>query len=134
MRFLSIIFIFLYACTNSEPRGIIYEFKLVNETDTSSFLVRKHYKGASMNSKSDTLFPGDEVTFSVPRVGSYGVGFGDSLISCFFDTLLVRNLETNQAIDSHDRAIWKETSNLDEHFLEKEGTLKGKVMYTFSMK
>lgn len=126
-----IFLIALFSCA-SEPHQIVYEFKMINDTD-EDFLVRKHYKGSTNVFKADTLFSGSEIVFVVPRVGSYGQAFGENLISAFFDTLKVVSIETNENIIVNKRSLWKESVDLDDNFLEKPGTMKGKVIYTLEM-
>ncbi len=132
MRVGFIILFFLYSCT-SEPRGIVYEFKMINDTDTD-YVIKKHYRDSKNNSGIDTLFAGSEINFSVPRVGSYDQPFGESLISSFFDTLIVRRADAKMMINVHKRSNWKEKVELDNDFMEKEGSMKGKVIYTLKMK
>lgn len=116
------------ACT-SEPKEILYEFKMVNGTDTD-YVVKKHYRYSQTDSRMDTLFARSEMSFSVPRVGSYDKPFGDSLISSFFDTLIVKAMDTKQKIDVSNKLNWSEKLEFDQDFLEKPGTIKGKVIYT----
>jgi hypothetical protein len=131
MRIALIPIIFLCACA-SEPRGIIYEFKMINDTD-SDYVVKRHYRDANNGSRLDTLFAGSEMIFDVPRVGSYGESFGDQLINSFFDTLHVKLMDTKKEVNVHRRFNWKEKAELGEDFLEKPGSMKGKVIYTLKM-
>ncbi|MDZ4663638.1 MAG: hypothetical protein SGJ15_02065 [Bacteroidota bacterium] len=126
-----IILVFLYACT-SEPKGVIYEFKMINGTD-SDYVVNKHYRYSNVDAKTDTLFARSEMSFSVPRVGSYGQSFGDSLINSFFDTLIVKMINTKKQINVSNRSNWEERSEFDQDFLEKSGSVKGKVIYTLKI-
>jgi hypothetical protein len=127
----TIILVFLFSCA-SEPHQIVYEFKMVNDSE-DDFLVKKHYKGTSNVFKTDTLSSGSELVFVVPRVGSYGESFGETLIPSFFDTLKVTSLETKKELNIRKRSYWEESAELDDNFLEKPGTMKGKVIYTLKI-
>jgi hypothetical protein len=127
----TIFLVFLCSCA-SEPKNIVYEFKIVNDTD-SDFVVQKHFKGSNNIFKADTLVAGSEMVLVVPRVGSYGESFGELLIPSFFDTLLVKALDSEKMINVGKRSFWKETAELDDNFLEKPGSMKGKVIYTLKM-
>lgn len=131
MRIGILIVLFLFSCS-SEQKGIIYEFKLVNDSD-KEYVVKRHYKYTSIESRTDTLLMGDEMVFSIPRGGNYSKGYGDSLINSFFDTLLVKMIDPERITYVYKRSLWKEEAQLDEHFLEKEGSMKGKVVYTLKL-
>lgn len=123
--------VFLCSCA-SEPKNIIYEFKIVNDSD-SDLIIKKHFKGSSNVFKADTLVSGSDMVLVVPRVGSYGESFGESLIPSFFDTLIVRTLDQKKTINVFKRSLWEESAELGDDFLEKPGTMKGKVIYTLKM-
>jgi hypothetical protein len=124
--------VFLYSCA-TEPRGIVYEFKIINDTD-SDYVVEKHFKDSKGVFSADTLVAGSEMVLVVPRVGSYGESFGESLIPSFFDTLLVNTLSSKRFINVSKRSYWKETAELGDDFLEKPGSMKGKVIYTLKLR
>jgi hypothetical protein len=123
--------VFLCSCA-SEPRDIVYEFKIINDTD-SDYVVEKHFKDSKGIFKADTLVAGSEMVLVVPRVGSYGEAFGESLIPSFFDTLMVNTLSNKRVVNVSKRSYWKETAELEDDFLEKPGSMKGKVIYTLKM-
>ncbi len=127
----TIAMVFIYSCA-SEPKDIVYEFKIVNDSD-SDFVIKKHFKGSSNIFKSDTVVSGSEMVLVVPRVGSYGESFGESLIPSFFDTLIVNSIGSKKTINVSKRSNWKESAEFDDHFLEKPGTMKGKVIYTLKI-
>jgi hypothetical protein len=126
-----LLLVFLFSCA-TEPKDIVYEFKIVNDTD-SGFVIKKHFKGSRNVFKADTLVAGSDMVLVVPRVGSYGESFGEMLIPSFFDTLLVMTLDSKKTINVGKRSYWKETAELDDNFLEKPGSMKGKVTYTLKM-
>lgn len=131
MRSAFIILIFLCACS-SEPKEILYEFKMVNGSD-ADYVVKKHYRYSETSSRTDTLFARSEMSFSVPRVGAYDKPFGDSLITSFFDTLIVEEMDTKEKIDVSNKKNWTEKLEFDQDFLEKQGSIKGKVIYTLKV-
>src|SRR4051812_48413015 len=112
----TILLVFLYSCA-TEPKDIVYEFKIANDTD-SDFVIKKHFKGSRNIFKADTLVAGSDMVLVVPRVGSYGESFGELLIPSFFDTLTVKALDSKKSINVSKRSYWKETAELDDHFLE----------------
>lgn len=131
MRRAFIFLFFLCSCT-SEKKEILYEFRMVNSTDTD-YLVKKHYRYSQTDTKTDTLFARSEMSFSVPRVGSYDKPFGDSLITSFFDTFIVEAMDTKEKIDVSKKKNWTEKLEFDQDFLEKQGSIKGKVIYTLKV-
>lgn len=131
VRIVYILIVLVFACC-SEPNHIIYEFKMINDSDRD-YVVKRHYRYTDINSRTDTLAIGDELVFSIPRVGSYDKPFGDTLIRSFFDTLLVKMLEPEGITYVYKRSDWKEEVEFDKDFLEKPGSIKGKVIYTLKM-
>ncbi len=131
MRRAFIVVFFLCACA-SEKKDILYEFRMINGSDTD-YLVKKHYRYSQSDSKTDTLFARSEMSFSVPRVGSYDKPFGDSLITSFFDTLIVQAMDTKEKIDVSNKKNWAEKLEFDQDFLENPGSIKGKVIYTLKL-
>lgn len=132
VRISIIVLLFFFSCS-SEKNNVVYEFKLVNDSD-KEYVVKRHYKYTNIESRTDTLLIGDEMVFSIPRRGNYSQGFGDSLIYSFFDTLLVKMIEPEGITYVYKRSLWKEEAQLDDNFLEKEGSIKGKVVYTLNLK
>lgn len=121
---------FLLAC--SEPNRIIYEFNMVNDSE-DMYLVKRHYRYTNIDSKTDTLFSGEQLVSAIPRVGKIDQAFGDTLIRSFFDTLLVKRIEPVQIVNVYARKSWVQSLDVDDDFLKKPGSIKGKVVYTLMM-